>query len=111
MINELMRTILKFVFYILRWIFNIVLLPLKPVLALFPTFDDYLSDAISFFDNYIVKAISFAREVFLNMTGFPQAMITATVSFSLAIFGLIGTLKVIAFIKNLWSTFKGGGVS
>lgn len=109
MINELLRVLFKVIFTVLRWAFNIILLPLKPILLLFPTFDDYLELAIDFFDDYIIKAVSFSREVFLNMTGFPQEMITITVNFSLGIIAVIGTFKVIAFVKNVWRTFKGGG--
>lgn len=108
MINELIRTLFKVIFFVLRWAFNILLLPLKPILLVFPTFDNYLEEAINFFDNYIIKAFSFAREVFLNVTGFPQELITISVTFSLAIIGFISVLKIITFVKNVWRTFKGG---
>lgn len=108
MINAFINTLFKIIFFVLRWAFNIVLLPLKPILSLFPLFEDFLEVAIDFYDNYCIKAISFAREVFLNLTGFPQEMITISVSFALLIVGFIGTLKLIAFIKNTWRTFKGG---
>lgn len=108
MINELFRGLFKVVFFLLRWIFNILLLPILPLMKLLPGFTEFLEIAINFFDNYLLKAISFSREVFLNVTGFPQEIITISVDFALTLIGFIGILRLITFITNLWRTFKGG---
>lgn len=108
MINSIFRALIKVVFFILRWLFNLLLLPLKPLMLIFPTFDDFLEDAIYFFDTYIIKAVGFAKEVFLNMTGFPQTIITISVDFALLLLGYIVTLRMITFVTNMWRKFKGG---
>lgn len=109
MINTILRTAFKLIFFIIRWIFNLLLLPLKPIISIFPTYSEFLEDAINFFDDYIITAISFAREVFLNLTGFPQEIITISVNASLAFLTYIVTLRLITFIKNVYRMFKGGG--
>lgn len=108
MINEIIRALFKVIFFVLRWFFNILLLPLKPIISLFPDFSDFLEIAINFFDNYVFKAVGFGRQVVINLTGFPQAIITISVTFAFALIGVITTLKMITFVKNIWSTFKGG---
>lgn len=108
MINELVRIVFKVIFFILRWGFNILLLPLKPILLLFPKFTEFLEVALNFLDNYVIKAIAFGRAVFVNLTGFPQELITISASFALGILAVISTLKIITFVINMWRTFKGG---
>lgn len=76
-----------------------------------PGFTDFTEIAIGFIDNYVVKAIGFCREVFINLTGFPQEMIQISVDLSLGLLGMIVVFKAIAFVKNLWGTFKGGSSS
>lgn len=108
MLNEILRVVFKVVFFVLRWLSNILLLPLKPIFLFFPRFENFLTSAINFFDTYIANAIAFAREVVLNMTGFPQEIITASVDFALLVLTSILILKMIAFVFNIWRTFKGG---
>lgn len=108
MINSLLRSILKVVFFLIRWIFNILLLPLKPIMAIFPTFDNFLETAVNFIDNYVLRAIAFAKQVFLNITGFPQELITISVNFALAMLTYIMILRMIVFVSSIYKKFKGG---
>lgn len=108
MINEIVRALFKVVIFVLKWFFNILLLPLKPLLNLFPQFEEYLTIAMNFINDYLFRPLQFGREVFINLTGFPQELITISVTLAIALLGFITTLKAIAFFKNLWRTFKGG---
>lgn len=108
MINEIVRTLFKVVIFILKWFFNIILLPLKPIINLFPHFENFLTVAMNFINDYVFFPLKFGREVFLNLTGFPQELITFSVTLAMGLFGFISVLKAITFFKNMWRTFRGG---
>lgn len=108
MLNAFCSVLFKVVFFLLRWFFNIFLLPILPIINLFPQFSDFLQTALNFIDQYLFRSIAFGREVFFNMTGFPRGLINMSVNFSLVLISIIGTLRLIAFVKNIWRTFKGG---
>lgn len=71
-------------------------------------FGNYTALANNFINDYILRAIACGREILLNLTGFPQELITISVNITLGIMSYIATLKVISFVKNIWRTFKGG---
>lgn len=108
MINDLFRAIMKIIFFVLRFIMNLFLAPLTIILNRFPTFTNFLEDAINFLDNTLIKGVAFAREVFFNLTGFPQTLFTISLDFFMTFISLIGILRMVKFIKNAWSLFRGG---
>lgn len=109
MINTLLTGLFKLVIFLLKFISDIILAPLTLVVNLIlPDFTDFLEQANWFLNNYILRAIACGREIFLNVTGFPQELITISVNVALSILTYIGTLRVIAFVKNMWRIFKGG---
>lgn len=109
MFNTLIRVVLTFFIRLLRYIADIILLPLTGIFnLLIPDFTNFTNLAINFFDDYIIKAIACGREIFLNMTGFPQELITITVGCTVVLLTYIGSIRVIVFVKNMWRTFRGG---
>lgn len=108
MINQLFRALMKVIFFVLRWVMNLLLSPLTIILRAFPTFTNFLQTALNFIDNTLIRGVAFAREVFFNITGFPQTLLTISLDFFMIILGVIGTFKVIKFVKNAWALFKGG---
>jgi len=109
MINSLLTTIFKLIFGIIRLFTNIITLPFTLIFnAIFPDMSNFLSTANNFFNDYLLKGVAVGREILLNLTGFPQELITISVNVALGIFSIMGTLKLVSFIFNVWRTFKGG---
>lgn len=109
MINTILTGLFKLIFAVLRFITNIILLPLTGIInLLLPNFSNYTDMAYNFINRYLLNAIACGREIFLNLTGFPQELITISVNVTLVFLSMIGTLKIIAFVKNTWRLFKGG---
>lgn len=70
MINALLNTLLKVIFFILQLIMNVVLLPLTLLIqTLFPNVSNYFSYFETLFNDYLINGIRFMREVFYNITG------------------------------------------
>ena len=109
MINALLTGLFQLVFDVLQFLANLLLLPITTFInAIFPDFTGYLNMAENFITDYILNAIATGREIFLNITGFPQELITISVNITLIAITYIGTIRVVTFVKNTWRTFKGG---
>lgn len=109
MLNALLTGLFKVIISVLKFISDILLSPLTLIInAILPDFGNFTAQANNFINDYILKAIACGREILLNLTGFPQELLTISVNLTLGIMTYIGTLKVIAFVKNIWRTFKGG---
>lgn len=109
MVSAIIGAVLKLVLFVVRWFFNILLLPLTTFInGMFPDLTAFITDADYFINEYVFKAIACGREIFLNLTGFPHGLIV--VSVNLAEFFLVNVLvlKMVTFIINLWRNFKGG---
>lgn len=80
-----------------------------PILALvslvFPNLDSYISTFNVFLNTYILPGVAFAREVFLNVTGYPRALLStlafillAKLTFHISIIPLRFLYNVIRFL-------------
>lgn len=109
LINSLLTGLFTLIIKLLRFISDIILLPITAILkVIIPDLSSFTAMANSFINDYLLKAIAVGREIFLNMTGFPQELITISVNVTLSVLAYVGTIKTIAFVKNMWRTFKGG---
>lgn len=112
MINALFDSIIDLIFFMFRWISNILLLPLTGILniikLLFPSFQEFENTAYYFVDEYLFKAIAFGKEVFFNLTGFPILLIQISVTIATELLIIIATLKIITFVLNIYRILTGG---
>lgn len=108
MLNGLLRLLFKVVFGVLRFFTNLVTLPFTLIFnAIFPDMSNFLSNANTFFRDYLIKGVAVGRELFLNITGFPQELITISVNVAIGFFGVISVLRITAFVFNVWGSFRG----
>lgn len=109
LVNSLLTGLFSLVIKLLRFASNIILLPFTGLLNLIlPNLSEYTSIANLFINRYLLNAIACGREIILNITGFPQELITISVNVTLGVISYIGILKTIAFVKNMWRLIKGG---
>ena len=108
MFNTFLRVIFKIVFGVLRFFTNLITIPFTLIFnAIFPDMSNFLASANTFFNDYLIKGVAVGRELFLNITGFPQELITISVDVALAFLGVIASLRIVAFIFNVWGSFRG----
>lgn len=109
MLNTILQTIINVIFFLLRWVFNLILLPLKPIMNIFPFFgQEFIDTTMQFMEDYIFKPITFAKQVFINLTGFPQILLTISANFALTLVSFYATLRILKFVKNIYSLIRSG---
>lgn len=85
---------------------------LKPVLDLI--FENilgvgnYMSTVNYFLDTYFYKGIRFARDVFINVTGFPVGLVAFFGAVLIFYFSGWLSFLVVKGILNLWGLFRSG---
>lgn len=110
MINALVSAFLKLVLYIFGLIASLITAPVFALLsAVFPDFSSFLSDFNYFISYYVVKGIAFAREVFLNVSGYPRALLQLLITLYMARLTFHLLSIPIKFIINTYKFYKGGG--
>lgn len=109
MINSLFENFLKIIVRLLTLISGVIFSPIYLwVKLLFPDFDNYLDLINNFLNEYIYNILPFIKQVILNITGIPNGLFVILVNLFLGRFILMGTKKVILFIKNVWAVFRKG---
>ena len=110
MINNLLTSLLKFIFYVFNLIVTSITLPIfYLVSSLFPDLSSYINSFNYFCTNYLFKGLAFAREVFLNVTGFPRPLFHLLVNLFLLRVSFHLLRIPIQFIINTYRNFKGSG--
>lgn len=108
MINSILEAILWVFTQLCQFLSNIILFPIYSALSLIlPDLSSYTSIVGQFFNQYILNGLGFAKEVFLNVTGFPRELFNIMVIFFAAKVSYMATKRAIKFIINLYSTIKG----
>lgn len=76
MINSIVSAILKVILYILGFISSVIVSPVFALVELlFPDFSAFTNDFEFYVVNYVLRGLVFAKEVFLNVTGFPRPLL------------------------------------
>lgn len=107
MLNGLVEIVLNVFFAIAGLISSIIISPILLLLEpLFPNLDSYLDIAMSFFGRFC-NGVAFAKEVFLNITGYPRALFVILVTYIFARLAFMVSKRVFLFIYNMYSVVRG----
>lgn len=110
MINAIVSTILKIILYILGFISSVIVSPVFALVELlFPDFSSFTADFEFYVVNYVLRGLVFAKEVFLNVTGFPRPLLGIIVTLYLGKLTFQIASIPIKFIINLYRAFRGSG--
>lgn len=108
MINAILEGILWVFTQLCQFLSNIILFPVYTALSLiFPDLSGYINDVGLFINQYLLHGLGFAKEVFLNVTGFPRAFFNIIVIFFAGKVSYMATKRSIKFIVNIYKTIKG----
>lgn len=76
-----------------------------PILALvsviFPNLDIYISTFNVYLNNYVLPGVAFAREVFLNVTGYPRSLLSTLAFIFLAKLTFKISIIPLRFLYNI----------
>lgn len=112
MLNSILEFIIKLILYIASFIINIILTPIFAFIdssGLVPDLTEYLDSFAYFVDNYLIRGLAFAREVFLNVTGFPRSLLHALVLLYLGKLAFHIFVRTYKFISNIYHYIRGSG--
>ena len=110
MIATILNTLFKLVFYLIRLLLNIVLLPITLLInGLFPNINNYFHYFETLFNDYLIKGIRFMREVFFNLTGINRELmaIIFLIPLTYLTFNIMNTsVRFIVSVYRIWKTGK-----
>lgn len=81
---------------------------LNEILRHFPDISGYMSQVIDYINNYFFKGIIFAKSCFLNMTGYPSALLILLIIFFAYKFIIMVAMFSLKYILNGYSLFRSG---
>lgn len=110
MLNSIFSAILKVILYIAGFISSVIVSPIFALVELiFPDFTPFMADFNTYVSDYVLRGIAFAREVFLNVTGFPRPLFHLIVTLYLAKLTFHLASIPIKFIINIYRALRGSG--
>ena len=110
MLDGLLDFILTIFFWIASLISSLIFVPVMAVFqAIFPNFDSYLDITITFW-NRILDGVVFAKEVFLNVTGFPRSFLNIIITYWFAKLSIMATKRAFKFLVNMYMLIRGNGL-
>lgn len=110
MLNNILSAILKFFFWVIGLLAEIITAPVfNLVKALFPPLSDYHTAFATYTINYVLKGLAFAREIFLNVTGFPRPLFHLLINLYLARLTFHLLSIPVKFIINTIRMVRGSG--
>lgn len=100
--QALLSFFLNIIFTLSKYVIDFVAIPfMLAVTPLFPNLGSYLDNFNQFCNDYIFKGLIFAREVFLNVTGYPRSLFYALITFFLGKLTLHLFIIAFKFIRNI----------
>lgn len=110
MLNSILSAILKFLFWFIGFIAEIITSPIfNLVKSLFPPLAEYHTAFATYTINYVLKGLAFAREIFLNVTGFPRPFFHLLINLFLARLTFHLLSIPVKFIINTIQMVRGSG--
>lgn len=108
MINSILEAILWLFVQLCQFVSSILLMPIwVAISAIFPDLSSFIGQVYTFINQYILHYLGFAKEVFLNVTGFPREFFNAMVIFFMGKLTYMAVKRSIKFIINIYRTIKG----
>lgn len=108
MVQQFLQVIIEFILFLSSLIVRIVTLPIYGLISvLIPDFSNFET----MFNQYtykILNGLAFAREVFLNVTGFPRPLLQLLITLFIGKLTFHIASIPIRFIINTYKTLKGG---
>lgn len=110
MINSIVSGLLKVILYILGFISSAITAPVFALVELlFPDFTQFTADFNYYVVNHVLRGLVFAKEVFLNVTGFPRALLGIIVTIYVGKLTFYIASIPIKFLINIYRAFRGSG--
>lgn len=107
MLDGLLNLILSIFFWLASLVTSIFTAPILGITkVIWPNLDSYLSTTVTFW-NRLLTGVGFAKEVFLNVTGFPRALLNLIITYFFARFSLTATKRAFKFIANVYYFIRG----
>ena len=78
------------------------------LLEIFPDFSSFMGSVSTYLVDYFFKGITFAKNVFLNVTGYPGPLLRLLVIFFSYKFLVMITFFAVKFALNAWSLVRAG---
>lgn len=103
----MLQILVNFIFFIVKTISNIIFTPILTLItSFFPDIGDLITGCQYFLSTYVFKACSFVKNMFINITGFPQSLFNFIALYISLKISLHLGMTTYRFILKMWEKFK-----
>ena len=107
MLESFLKMVIESMFYIITLLSSMIISPLlKLFTGMFPDFSLWLSTVLDFWTS-LLNGVNFAKEVFLNITGFPRVFFYGLIAIYWWKFLAMGIKRTYKFLLNMYYMLRG----